>query len=69
MGLMDELIPKIQAFLDRHRMEPSAFGLQCANDSHLYFDLLGSKRKLRRKTRGKIEDFMRAYKPPREART
>lgn len=59
---MNGLIHKIDAFLDRHRMEPTVFGLKVANDSHLYFDLRDGERKFRRATLGKIEDFMRGYK-------
>lgn len=58
---MDELIARIDAFLDRHRMEPTRFGIRAAKDGHLYFDLK-SGRKLRRRTLGRIEDFMRSYK-------
>lgn len=59
---MDELFHKIDRFLERHRMEPTAFGVAAINDGHLYFHLRDGKRKLRRKTRGKIEDFLKTYK-------
>lgn len=61
---MKTLVKKIDAFLNRHRMEPTAFGLMVANDGHLYFDLVGG-RKLRRKTEGKILDFMKHYRAAR----
>lgn len=59
---MEQLIAKIDAFLERHRMEPTTFGVKAVNDGHLYFDLQKGKRKFRRKTLGTIEDFMRCYK-------
>lgn len=61
VATMTDIIRKIDAFLERHRMEPTAFGLSAAKDGHLYFDIKEG-RKLRRKTAGRIEDFMKAYK-------
>ena len=58
---MNDLLSQINAFLDKHLMEPSAFGIKAARDSHLYFDLKEG-RKLRRRTVAKVEDFMRTYK-------
>lgn len=57
-----QLISKIDAFLERHRMEPTTFGLMSVNDGHLYEDLCADERKFRRRTLGKIEDFMRSYR-------
>lgn len=58
---MDKLLKKITTFLDRQRLEPSAFGLLAANDPHLVFDIRRG-RQLRRKLAGKVEDFMKTYK-------
>jgi hypothetical protein len=51
------LLAKIDAFLDRHFMEATAFG-QALGDGHLVFDLRKGKRKLRRRTIAKIEAYM-----------
>ena len=61
-SVMDELISRIHAFLDRHGMEPTTFGVRAINDGHLYAALLAGKRKLRRKTKIRIDDFLRTYK-------
>lgn len=57
-----QLISKIRAFLDKHAMEPTRLGIEAANDSHLIHSILGGKRRPRRITVRKIEDFMKAYK-------
>lgn len=59
---MDELLAKINTFLDLHRMEPTIFGIKALNDGHFYGDLKSGKRKFRRKTLGKVDDFMARYK-------
>lgn len=59
--VMKDLIKKIDAFIVRNRMEPTAFGLLAINDGHLYSELKFG-RKLRRKTVGRIEDFMKDYR-------
>lgn len=56
----DDILPKIEAFLDRHAMGETIFG-KTFNDTHLIYDLR-TGRKLRRPLRRKIEDFMRSYK-------
>ena len=51
------LLERINAFLERHAMEASRFGVLAINDGHLVFDLARG-RKLRRATVRKIEEFM-----------
>lgn len=60
---MTNLANKITAFLDKHAMEPTRMGILVANDGHLIHDLFKAKRRLRRATVRKIEDFMRSYNP------
>ncbi len=59
----DALLAKIERFLNKHRMEASAFGIAVAKDNHLVFHLRDGKRKFRRRMIGKILDFMRDYNP------
>lgn len=56
----DTILPKIEAFLDRHAMGETIFG-GVFRDTHLIYDLRDG-RKLRRPLRRKIEDFMKSYK-------
>ena len=58
---IDPLLPKIEAFLNRHAVGETIFGQAATGDTHLVYDLREG-RKLRRATRRKIEDFMRGYK-------
>lgn len=62
---MDQLLKKIEAFMRRHDLEPTGFGVGATNDSGLVFDL-HKGRKLRRKTIRKITKFMDEYQPPKE---
>lgn len=57
----DPLLPRIEAFLDKHALGETIFGAHAAGDTHLIYDMRDG-RKLRRATRRKIEDFMKAYK-------
>lgn len=56
----DTILPKIEAFLDRHAFGETLFGAEF-RDTHLVYDLRAG-RKLRRPLRREIEDFMRTYK-------
>lgn len=57
----DPILPKIEAFLDRHAIGETVFGKGAASDSHLVYDLRDG-RKLRRALRRRIEVFMKAYR-------
>lgn len=64
---MDDLLTQIEAFLERHDMEISTFGVQAINDGGLIPDLKDG-RSLRKRTRRKILDFMANYKVPKKSR-
>ena len=58
---LDSILPRIEAFLDRHAVGETVFGKEAAGDTHLIYDLRNG-RKLRRATRRKIEEFLKANK-------
>lgn len=57
----DPILPRIEAFLNRHALGETLFGKGAAKDTHLVYDLRKG-RKLRRSTRRKVEDFMKSYR-------
>lgn len=57
----DPILPRIEAFLNRHALGETVFGKGAAKDTHLVYDLRKG-RKLRRATRRAIEEYMRTYR-------
>lgn len=53
-----DLISRIEDFISRGGLSPTSFGVRCVNDPRLLADLKEG-RELRRKTREKIEAFIR----------
>ena len=53
-----ELIQRIDAFCKTHNLYRTQFGLECANDGNLYFELRDG-RELRKATLDKIESFLK----------
>lgn len=64
----DPILPAVEAFLNKHLMGETIFGRDAAKDTHLVYDLRDG-RKLRRKLRAKIEQFMKAYRNGKARRT
>ncbi len=58
---LDPITPKIERFLAKHGMAPSAFGRAALDDPTLVQDLFMG-RELKIKTRAKVEEFMKSYK-------
>jgi len=61
---MDNMLRQIEAFMKRHDMEPSRFGIEALNDSSFVFSLRKGERSPRRKTIRRVKDFMSGYVPP-----
>jgi len=66
---LDAFLADVEAFLERHRMEPTRFGVDALKDPKFVFDLREG-RAPRLPTVDRVRAFMDAYRPadaPHEA--
>jgi hypothetical protein len=63
----DELLGRIEVFLARSGMTPTAFGYEAMKDPAFVFDLRAG-RECRRATRAKADRFMAAFTPAEPVR-
>lgn len=63
MTLVRALIKEINAFMKRHFMSPTSFGLKAAKDPHFVFELKAGTRRPRPLKVHQVRQFMRDYKP------
>lgn len=68
MTATQKLISRIEAFMDRHKMNRRKFGVSALNDPNFFYDLKAGRRTPTIETAQKIEDFMAGYKPAKKER-
>lgn len=64
MTAREELLTDIEAFIAKHELRPTHFGLQALNDPAFVFRLRQGK-SVRSDTIDRLREFMRDYRPPK----
>jgi hypothetical protein len=63
MTAREKLLAEIDAFLERHNMRETAFGIKAVNDPALVSDMRYHGRSVRIDTAERLREFMASYKP------
>ena len=65
MTAREKLLAEIDAFLERHNMRETAFGIKAVNDPALVSNMRYHGRNVRIDTAERLREFMASYKPER----
>jgi hypothetical protein len=63
MTATEKLTARIEAFMEKHKMNRRRFGVSALNDPNFFYDLKAGRRVPSIETAEKVDKFMAGYKP------